>query len=562
MRATLGATVVGSLVALSCRAPREPSTCEEVGVVIEAAGPAERYVLGEAAPYPAEADLASSFESLATSQRLRRRAAWAAVARVLASTPLAVEVPASESSLPTFRTWYDRDDLNRVFQRAFAGLGPARRASRSPFDEHELDRAFAWNAGAVLELEGWSAERLAERVSALHEPRSIAALGGIRRVLVSPAAARHVVASYAEILACLERGSPPAFENDPPVVRRSHTVFVSLPRCHARRAGPYFVASSGGVVVRWEGFNSLGTTVALLRGPEAPVMERECSTATARSCEASGPGTFWVEVHAGGAPADGRLRIDVDSPDPAPRCLRGPFPTASATVAMHWVRADLGVPMPTFDTSARSLRRRLDHGETAWGEGDGSADPGPGRIHTMTLPDGPTYRLAAFHLRTRELPHWLNVTLWWSDQPDTDFGEDRPAEIRALGSPWDHYKMCVAVDFEERDPDPGGGLWDEAPSLAAALAEMYGRHSWCSNPYIDAAPGLFESNCIGCHQHALSGRAPGAVVEESRSLEHAGRGASRIDAPADGFWSIDAGDDYGSVLRDVVDWWAAAEGRP
>jgi hypothetical protein len=255
------------------------------------------------------------------------------------------------------------------------------------------------------------------------------------------------------------------------------------------------------------------------------------------------------------------LEVELASPrTPAPACLRGAFPLGAATIAAHWQRADLGIPLPTYDTSGSALRRRL-LGEPTWGEGDGSADPGPDAIYTMRVPAGPTYRLAGLHIRTRELDRWVNVTLWWSPEPDTDFGADRPAAIRALGGPWDHYKMCVAIEHDERDPDPGGGFTRDAPTLADALAAVYegeGGPSWCTNPYIDAAPGLLRSNCVGCHQHALSGLRPGEVALDEVRFPHGGRTETRNNAPADGFWAFDAGDDLGAVFRDVVSWWDAA----
>jgi hypothetical protein len=77
------------------------------------------------------------------------------------------------------------------------------------------------------------------------------------------------------------------------------------------------------------------------------------------------------------------------------------------------------------------------------------ADPSPAQIHTLTLPNGLHFRLAGLHVMTKELDHWVWITLWWSPEPDDDFGADRPASIAALGGPWGHYKMCVVTAFEE-----------------------------------------------------------------------------------------------------------------
>ncbi|MDW8247603.1 MAG: hypothetical protein RMJ84_13620, partial [Sandaracinaceae bacterium] len=278
-------------------------------------------------------------------------------------------------------------------------------------------------------------------------------------------------------------------------------------------------------------------------------------------CETGGGAHFEVQVLAGQDGFLGKLFVEsTEEGKGAPLCLRGgPFPIDAVTIAAHWVRADAGWALPVYDTSAPALLRRLRSSESRWGEGDGEENPGPDRIYTVVAPLGNSYRLAAMHIRTRELEHWLNITLWWSPEPDTDFGEDRPEPIKRLGSPWNQYKMCVVVDYEEGDPDPEGGFGGDAPSLAQALEAVHGPYSWCSNPYIDAAPGLFRSNCIACHDHAMSGVHPGELIQDPHRFPEGGRARLRNNQPGDGFWSIEFGDDLASVLRETIAWWDAAE---
>ena len=169
------------------------------------------------------------------------------------------------------------------------------------------------------------------------------------------------------------------------------------------------------------------------------------------------------------------------------------------------------------------------------------------------------------HIRTREVDRWMNITLWWSPDPDTDFGADRPEFMRALGGPWANYKMCVAMEFDERDPDPRGGYGDDHPSLGDALAAVYegqSAASWCSNPYIDGAPGLVRSNCVGCHQHAMTGAHPSQVVLDERNFPSTGRVQIRNNFPADGFWGLDGGDDLAATMSEIVQWWEAADRAP
>jgi len=552
-----------ALVIAGCAPPpvTEAPSCEDVGVVIEPASPPDRRVLGPGAPYPADTSLAGRHEELARSQRARREVAWAAIARVLAPTTLDETTPVASATVPAFRTWYDRDDVNRMFQHAFAGLGPERRGALDAFDDAELDDTFAWNPHAVDEIEGWSPERFAEHVAGLHGQHAIDGLGGIRRIHLSPDAARHVIASYSEVLGCMNDGAPPAFVDGPAATQRLERAPLALSRCHERTFGPYFVASGSHLHARLDATRgAVGASIGIHPSLDGIAGEPACRGDGVVGCEVTGPGAFFVSARAGGELVQGHLEIELTSPaDIAPACVRGAFPPGAATIAAHWVRADLGLPMPTYDTSAAGLRRRFEAGSLTWGEGDGTADPGDDRIYTMSVPAGPLYRLAGFHVRTRELAHWLNITLWWSPEPDTDFGEDRPDAIRALGGPWSQYKMCVSMEFDELDPDPSGGFDADAPSLGAALATVHDRASWCPNPYIHAAPGPLPPNRVGCHQHALSGLRPGEVALDEVRFPDGGRAAARNNAPADGFWGFDAGDDFGAVLRDTVSWWAAAE---
>ena len=187
------------------------------------------------------------------------------------------------------------------------------------------------------------------------------------------------------------------------------------------------------------------------------------------------------------------------------------------------------------------------------------AEPGSDAIYTQRLESGATFVLAGLHIRTRELPLGMNITLWWSDAPDTDFGADRPASIAALGGAWTHYKMCVAVEHAELDDDPEGGFGSDAPSLGAALAAVHegrGGPTWCSNPYIDAAPGLAVGNCVGCHQHGMSGIRPGEVATDEARFPSNGRLPARNNYPADGSWALDAGDDLAARMNEIVQFFA------
>lgn len=121
-----------SVLLAGCPAP--PATCEDLGSSVEAATSEDRRLIGEADPYPADGMIEADWETLATSQRARRAMAWEVVARVFAPVALS-EATGVSGTVPRFRTWYDAQDLQRIFRHAYEGLGPEGRASSRRFTE-------------------------------------------------------------------------------------------------------------------------------------------------------------------------------------------------------------------------------------------------------------------------------------------------------------------------------------------------------------------------------------------------------------------------------------------
>ncbi len=514
---------------------------------------ADRKLVGAASPYPADGLLRGREPALAASMAARRAAAWAAVARALEPVPFAIDPPSDvPARLPRWQTWYGKDDVHRMFQRLFRGLTPAQMRARTPFTDAALDLAFAWNPHAVEELESWPAARWQAYLDALDTDAEIVGVGGIDRVGYSPGAVRHLFRSYAPIVGC-EGHPPPAPLADLPSagpVRMVHEAMI-LGGCEQRSFGPYFVGAGESLTARVDG----AATVQLRAGgPTAdvgppPTGEPACDDAV---CTTAGPAAVWLTVTASErGPAT--LTVDYHEADPtwAP-CLGGPFPLDAAVIKADWRRAEFGILVPRHDTSAAGLAAMVADDGT-WGSGDADLDPGPDQIYTLTLPSGARYRLAGLHLMTKELDHWLWITLWWSADPDDDLGADRPAAIAALPGPWRHYKMAVATSFRDQDLDPAGGAL--APTLAAALAQVYpaGRASWASNPYIELGHGNGLTNCIGCHQHGGTTLDSATIIGDAVRFPDHGRGQQRNNFPSDYSWAVTQGDRLGRMMADEVE---------
>jgi len=259
-------------------------------------------------------------------------------------------------------------------------------------------------------------------------------------------------------------------------------------------------------------------------------------------------------------------------------CFDRELPTGAAMVKSHWERADFGKTMPAYSTSAASLKDRLTNNGD-WGRPDRTPNPGGEEVHTVQIRSGGRFRLGGLHIMTKELRHWLWITLWWSDEPDTDFGADRPEYVRQLGGAWSNYKMCVVTAYTESDPDPGRHFDSEddpqRQSLADALRAVHvlpaavpgggegegegegeanedlsaGVPTWCSNPYLERGAGNQETNCIGCHQHGGTAIKVEDILDDPTGFPHRGRTQIREAFPADYVWEFEAGEQLSRTLE-------------
>jgi mono/diheme cytochrome c family protein len=181
------------------------------------------------------------------------------------------------------------------------------------------------------------------------------------------------------------------------------------------------------------------------------------------------------------------------------------------------------------------------------------------------------------HIMTKELRHWQWITMWWSDKPDIDFGEDRPSTFDALPGVWGNYKMCVVADYTEQDGEMSGRFSD-MPTLQAALEATnsgVGGPTWCSNPYIEHGAGNARTNCIGCHQHAgtrfvedggkfdldkIIGDA-GLEVTDTNLFPANGRIQRRNKFASDYSWAFSRLDDLTTLIRKEVEFKGSQDPR-
>jgi hypothetical protein len=515
----------------------------------------DRKIIGAVAPY--QADYTLDDDTLRTSIAARRQVAWKVVEKVLAPTPLAEPKLATQfggqPTIPAWHTWFTREDFDRVFKKTYRDLGPAGRKARAAID---VDAGFAWNTTALDGLPDWPEQRYNDYLAAVTTQEQANGIGGISRVGYSSGAMKHLLASYNQQYGCRVAAAPDPFA--PEAVRAGVATaaaeHVTVDACGWKILGPY-MAGAGDVKVTTHGD---GDADLYVRKGEAPTPdEHACKSAggtSTETCKVAGDGAIFVAVF-GAKASTIDVSVEYVSADVAqPTCLDGEMPRDAVLVKADWHRKLQGENLPIFDTSAARMKERL-AGTADWADGDGSTDPDPSAIYTVTLPNGNEFRMPALHIMTKELDHWLWITLWYSSSPDTDFGADRPT---TLPGPWKNYKMCVSSSYLEGDADPRGG---QAGSLGDALAAVnqsrgVGSPSWCSNPYLERGVGNASTNCIGCHQHGGTMLTPEDILATE---PHNGATRVRNNFFTDYLWAIKGGqgEDLSALVQAEVDYWDA-----
>jgi hypothetical protein len=490
----------------------DPLAACRLGEAQSAATVQDRRAIGQAAPYVPDLTLSARDGELAASMTARRAAAWQVVGRVVAPVALA-GLP--DRSVPTWATWYARDDFERTFEHLYRALTPAERHARAVIDGAA---GLAWNATALDGLADWPEQRYLDYLAAVQTQDQAQGLGGVDRVGYSAGAMQHLIESYARQDACRLAEDPPAYATDAvkagaPVVQRDR---VAVGACELRVLGPY-PAGAAPVTV------TASADVLVRRGAAPDLETYDCRGA---QCTVDGGAPVYVGVIAA-VPAMLDVEVAYTTSDVAdPTCLDGAMPRDAVVVKADWQRV-LGDPLATFDTSPARMATRL-AGDATWTP-DGSADPADDAIYTVQVPSGQTYRLPALHIMTKELDHWMWITLWWSPHPDDDFGADRPA----LPGVWKNYKMCVSTSYTEADGSP----------------------TWCSNPYLELGTGNAATNCIGCHQHGGTARLPEDILLDP---DH-GTPRVRNNFFTDYSWAIKGGrgEELSAIVQAELDYWDA-----
>ncbi|CAN5909295.1 hypothetical protein BH11MYX3_BH11MYX3_14090 [soil metagenome] len=544
-----------AMLASACGSDDKTSACDLTGMTESEVKIEDRRVIGVGAPYAPDLGLAGRDDELRTSIAGRRAAAWQVVERVLAPVALgdqrlAQNFGGTQPTIPAWHTWYAHDDFERVFKKLYRDLTPAQRRARAPIDPQA---GLLWNATALDSVPEWPEQRYLDYLATIDSPGKANGVGNATRVGYSPGALGHLLKSYEQQHQCRISPAPDPFDDDAmrPGKEVTQSDAMALTKCAWRELGP-FQAGDASVEITATGDGDADLYVRRGEAPDPSTYDCKSSGDDSNEhCSVAGSGPVYVAVFAA---KDSSVEVSVryvtaDVTDPT--CLDGEMPRDAVVVKADWRRQLDNELLPIFDTSAGRMKSRF-ASASEW-VSDGVAGPGSDEIYTAVLSSGAKFRMPAMHVMSKELDHWMWITLWWSPSPNTDFGADRPAGITG---PWKNYKMCVATQYLEGDPDPRGGQAGTLGDSLAAVSGGAGTPSWCSNPYIEAGAGNAGTNCIGCHQHGGTELSAESILVD---FPHHGDTRVRNNFFTDYLWAVKGGggDDISAVVQAEIDYWDA-----
>jgi hypothetical protein len=402
---------------------------------------------------------------------------------------------ADQQTIPLWRTWYEQGEILNMFDAAYFRLSDAQAKKRGPICESEVASAFKDFLNRDLDDYGFSPADFQKKLGQFQAHADVEGIPGTGFTMFSPPIAAHYLRNYKEVIECDAHARD---EAPPSTLNHSHCMLSEFPNGHTRS----FAYSS-----------EAKKDLSHCQGPQDQFDERSLGM--------------------------------------------------SVAVKGNWFPVRPDSKIAVFDTSAAGMKKYLGEGEFTAIETVDANDVIFKDVYSIsTRPNIHSDKkvavgLAAAHFAIKQFSDWMWITIWWSKDPNSDFGEDRPDSISGT---WRNYKMCVVVDYQDSKYAMDDDFRDKYPTLAASLDETFDNpatntgNSWCSNPFIERRKNNARTNCMGCHQHAGTGIANESIFKgDEVNFPNSARLKVRTNFMADYLFSFDQNpDQFQHEIREIV----------
>ncbi|MFW7377529.1 MAG: hypothetical protein ACOH5I_01820 [Oligoflexus sp.] len=177
-------------------------SCQDDIVSTPSANPPQRYVLGAAVSEPIDLIKAWMLEEARENFIQKRQLAWNVLHEIWKTQELGLGN--THYNLPIWLSWYDSQEISRIFRELYRLHGRDARQVRAPFTDAAINQVIQWNKRMAADLPEWGEERLQTWVDQWQTPEQWHNLAGLSRTLYSPLALEHIMQNYAMIDRCYQ----------------------------------------------------------------------------------------------------------------------------------------------------------------------------------------------------------------------------------------------------------------------------------------------------------------------------------------------------------------------
>lgn len=158
-----------------------------------------RVVLGAARGFPLSLLETIDGDRLGSDWIYQRQSFWSLWSYLFEKQSIGNSLPPLEN----WQTWYSGEDIKRLFQYLYEGLGKEGRLQRAPFAPAAIDQAFRWHDSEQFLDPAWDQTSFQRWLASYEGPLMERAIPGLNKMLINREAGHFILSHYALLFTCL-----------------------------------------------------------------------------------------------------------------------------------------------------------------------------------------------------------------------------------------------------------------------------------------------------------------------------------------------------------------------